>query len=388
MKQILPKLKELNKHLSFAKKHFTKSGFRHFTNYIDGLITINQKSVRQISKASIDENHHSQISYLLNEAKFEQNKLEQRYLKKIKYLFGKSQMILCLDDTLVERNGKKIEETQSHHNHNTNSFLTGHQYFTAILRSGNLIMPLFPQLYSKNTDSKIEMARNLVESLHNKLPLNYVLFDSWYSDKKLISKLITKKIHVICPIKTNRNICIEKWNWVKLSKFSKEKQDYKTHIIDENNYQIASYKTKLDGLPFFKMLVSKLWNEKTKKWSDNCHLISTNKRLNETQIIRLYSKRWAIETFHRDIKQNLGFASAFVRKKTAIVRHAIFVVLAYAVLKLFMFRRKKDMTLGESCEHIQNEEMNGFILEIIEIEDKEERISQFRDLFIRETAKV
>ena len=110
MKQILPKLKELNKHLSFAKKYFTKNGFRHFTNYIDGLITINHKSIKQISKASIDEKHHSQISYLLLNAKFEQDKLELRYIKKINYFFGKSQIILCLDYTLIERNGKKLKK--------------------------------------------------------------------------------------------------------------------------------------------------------------------------------------------------------------------------------------------------------------------------------------
>ena len=53
-----------------------------------------------------------------------------------------------------------------------------------------------------------------------------------------------------------------------------------------------------------------------------------------------------------------------------------------------MFQRKIDMTIGSSCKHVQDKEMDGFILEIIEIEDKKERISQFRDLFIRETAKV
>lgn len=61
MKQILPKLKELNKHLNFAKKAFTKGGFRHATTYINGLITINRKTVKKISQASIEENHHSAI---------------------------------------------------------------------------------------------------------------------------------------------------------------------------------------------------------------------------------------------------------------------------------------------------------------------------------------
>lgn len=388
MKQILPKLKKLNKHLNFAKKFFTKNGFRHFTNYIDGIITLNKKTIKQISVASLDEKHHSQISYLLNEAKFEQEKLEERYIKKIKFMFSKFPLILCLDDTLAKHEGKHIQETQSHHDHSTNGFITGHQFFTSIILAGNNMMPLFPKLYSKNTNSKIEMARDLIDYLHKKLPIKLVSFDSWYSDKQLISKLITKKIDVICAIKTNRKICINPWKWEKLSNFSNKEHKLKNYNIDEESYNIASYKTKLEGLPFVKMLISKLWNKKEKKWSDNFHLISTNKKFNVIKIIRLYSKRWIIETFHRDIKQNLGFAKAFVRNKTAIVRHAIFVVLAYAVLKIFMYKNGLEKTIGECCNYIQNKEMDGFVLEIIEIEDKWERINYFNEVFIRKTAKV
>ncbi len=77
MKQILPKLEELNKHLFFMKRTFTKRGFRHVTHYINGLITLNKKTVRQISRASIEEDHHSAINRILTEAKFKQELLEK-----------------------------------------------------------------------------------------------------------------------------------------------------------------------------------------------------------------------------------------------------------------------------------------------------------------------
>ena len=105
-------------------------------------------------------------------------------------------------------------------------------------------------------------------------------------------------------------------------------------------------------------------------------------------IIRRYRIRWFIETYHRDIKQNLGFAKVFLRKKEGIVRHSILASMAYAVLKLFMFFRGLSMTIGECCTYIQNKEMDGFIREMIEVEDRETRINLFEDLFIRRTAKV
>ena len=83
MKQILPELKELNKHLAFVKQAFSRRGFRHVVQYVDGLITLNKKTAKKISEASVEENHHSALSRLLTEASFKQEQLEQRYLKKI-----------------------------------------------------------------------------------------------------------------------------------------------------------------------------------------------------------------------------------------------------------------------------------------------------------------
>ena len=80
MIQILLKLQKLNSHLNFAKTSFTKSGFRHITNYINGLIAINKKTIKSISKNSPDEKNHNSIQKLLQNGKFDQNALEKRYI--------------------------------------------------------------------------------------------------------------------------------------------------------------------------------------------------------------------------------------------------------------------------------------------------------------------
>jgi hypothetical protein len=390
MKQILPKLKELNKHLSFAKKAFTKGGFRHVTNYINGLITLNKKTVKQISKSSLEEKHHSAIGRILREAKFNQEYLEQRYLKKIKYLCKWQYTSLILDDTLVKREGKNVEETQCYKDHSSNSYIVGHQFFTSLIFTPIIQLPLFPKLYSKNSDSKIEMAKDLIDKVILALPLYCVLFDSWYSDKKIIKKCLTKGVKVVCGIKANRKISLEKGEWEKLSLFSRNipEKKLKNYYIDEIKYKIANYKVKLNGVPPVEMLVSYEFNEKNKAWNAPFYLISTDLHDTPIGIIRQYNLRWLIETYHRDIKQNLGFASAYLQKGEGIVRHSIFVSLAYTILKLFMFHRGMKMTIGECCSYIQDKEMDNFIREIVEIEDRETRINFFEEVFIRETAQV
>jgi len=390
MKQILPKLEEINKHLTFAKKSFTKGGFRHFTAYIDGLITLNKKTVKQISKASIEENHHSAINRVLTEAKFEQELLERKYLKKIFYITKGQKVSLIFDDTLAEHNGKKIEETQSHKDHSSDSFITGHQFFTALIYTEIMQMPLFPKLYSKNTDSKIEMAKDTIDSICAYVNLFSVVFDSWYSDKKIIKKCMTRGIKVICAIKTNRIISTENGKWKYLASFSRgiSLKNMQNHIIDDETYKVKSVVAKLNGVPHVKIIISREWDELKKKWGKRFHLISTDAQDTPVQIIRHYRIRWCIETYHRDIKQNLGFAAAFFRKKEGIVRHAIFSTLAYAILKLFILCRGLKMTIGECCAYIQDNGMDNFIREIVEIEDTSERMNYFEKVFIRKSAKV
>lgn len=390
MKQILPRLKEVNKHLAFAKRSFTKCGFRHVTQYVDGLIALNKKTVQQISRASLEETHHSAISRLLTEASVKQQKLEDAYLGKAKYVMSRMKKTLLLDDTLAEHDGKKIEQTQRHFDHSNNDYITGHQFFTALIHTQLLQLPLFPQLYSKNTDSKIKMANDAIDRIHRLLHIDTVLFDSWYSDKDLIKKCRTKGMRVICPIKTNRVISFAKGAWISLKEFTDNLKTEKldNYFIDEKKYQIGSYMPKLNGIAPIKMIVSYEWRDDEKQWLDPFYLISTRPSDTPVEIIRTYRIRWHIETYHRDIKQHLGFAKSFVRKTQGIVRHSMLVALAYAILRLFMFSRGLDMTIGECITHIQDTEMDGFMREIIEIEDKQERINHFEEVFIRKTAKL
>ena len=65
----LPKIKEILNTLNFAKKAFTKGGFRHVQNYISGLISSNKKTVNKIAKSA--NKSHSSLNRILDEAKFE-----------------------------------------------------------------------------------------------------------------------------------------------------------------------------------------------------------------------------------------------------------------------------------------------------------------------------
>lgn len=382
---VLAELKEAIKHLKFCRNFFTKGGFRHAMNYISGLITLEKKTVKKIAKACPDEKS-SAMNRILTEAKFEKELFEERYLKKLRFMFGNSKIYVILDDTLVEHNGKLIEETQNHFDHNTNGYIKGHQFFTAILYTPHLQLPIFPELYSKNTDSKIEMANKLVNKLiQANIQIHTALFDSWYSDKDLIKTCLNAKIRVVCAIKTNRKIKLLKArNFYSLSFISKQirvKKLYECEIGDNKIYGTWSKEVWLNKLPLMRLVTSHEIIDN--KLSDRViHLISTNLKDTVEDVIKTYKIRWHIETYHRDIKQNLGFAKAFFRKKEGIVRHAIFIAIAYAILKLFMYTNGLVMTIGECCEHLKNKADYDLVKNLVEIEDKTTRINSFKKIFI------
>ena len=133
---------------------------------MSGLIGLAKKTVKTISASCADEKHSSALNRILNDAKFEKRLLEERYFKKICYLFRGFDIFLIIDDTLVPHDGKHIDESQEHFDHTSNSYIKGHQFFTGILYTSFLQLPLFPELYSKNTNSKIEMAATIHATSH------------------------------------------------------------------------------------------------------------------------------------------------------------------------------------------------------------------------------
>ncbi len=62
------------------------------------------------------------------------------------------------------------------------------------------------------------------------------------------------------------------------------------------------------------------------------------------EALRRYAKRWEIDAFYRDAKQNLGLEEYELRKLRGIRRHLTMVFIAHALLELGL---KRDATLGK-----------------------------------------
>ena len=376
MKQVLPESVDmLNSVISFAKKCFSKPQFKQVTKYVTGLITLQKKSISSINAASVKKQNQSSLNRFLTEAEWDEQKLEDRYAKKAQHEFGREKASLVIDDSLSKKTGKHIEETQYHKDHSGKGYVFGHQIVTALVKVREKAFPLFPKLYSKKTQSKIEFAKDLIAFADDKFRLKEVIMDSWYMSVELIKECLKRKLDVIGCVKSNRTAYFKLNEKEKLSKYYKslKKKDFTTFIIDDATYRIHEKIVRMKHIGFVKLLISREWNSDEKKWSRPFYLISTNTQKSSVQIIRTYAERWSIETFHRDIKQNLGLEAYQVRGRKGITRHLILVVLAYAVLKFWTCLQNVMWSIGEAIRYIQGKTFDDLVITIVEEPDLQKR---------------
>lgn len=71
------------------------------------------------------------------------------------------------------------------------------------------------------------------------------------------------------------------------------------------------------------------------KYKDEIVYIATNlTSISDAELIELYRKRWKVEEFHREAKQQLGLENIRMRNWQKLQNHVGFVCLFYAILSV------------------------------------------------------
>jgi hypothetical protein len=357
---------------------------------VGGLITLQNKTVDGISTAKVGKEGQSSLNRFLTEAPWDESALERKYHAQLRLVQGRQSAMLVIDDSLAKKTGKHIDDTQYHKNHvGGQKYIFGHQFVTAGLKFSGQFMPLFPRLYSKRTCSKIEFAKKIIEQSSEIFHVDKLLLDSWYMSKDIIKLALRRGSHVIGCLKSNRTAAFERGEWQKLSAYQKQlkTKNFTLYMIDDQSYRIHERIVRLQSIGFVKLLISRQWMAEDKKWSRPFYLISTDVSLSSVKIIRTYANRWSIETFHRDVKQHLGIEDCQLRGRRGIIRHLILATLAYAILKLWQFRKGIQWTIGETVRYIQGRVFDDLLITIVEENDLQKRW-ELIEPFISKTAKV
>ena len=222
---------------------------------------------------------------------------------------------LILDDTPIEKpHAQSLEGLQYVYSSTLGKTVRGFCTVTLLWTDGNLRIPIGIRLWRKDK-TKIELAIELISYARNQLKLKplFILFDSWYSSKKLLKRIINYRWYFISCVRRNRN-------------------------FDKQNIKKVAWRRNWKGIGFL------TGNIKVFAIKNGCKYFITNRlSLTRKELLDTYKMRSHIEEFHRILKQECSLISCQVASINAQEHHQWCAIFAFAVLEIE--RRRLNITI-------------------------------------------
>ena len=334
---------------------FSRPSFKLFSSFVIGFIQLGKEThtSSMVQSLSFSFLHRSLSSFtrFLGQNVWTMGEVAETALEQFFHTLqikAHSVLFFIVDDTIIQKSGKKIPRCAWHRDHAQKAYVFGHQWVLSALLYKDFLLPLWANLYHpKGTkgcgsfQTKITMAKKMLQTLRLPIPCKvYLLADSWYWAKQLAQLCRKYGYHMISQLKTT-SVLFMNGNKIKVTTLSTIDSAYREvsgFIYGKNKtLKIARFVGIIQGLGKVAVVVVK---EKRKKTS---YLVSTNLHLSALDIIKYYAKRWKIEQMIKDLKQRLGFGHYQVRNSQAIQRHVALVLLSYCVLILLkILQRLRD----------------------------------------------
>jgi IS4 transposase len=192
----------------------------------------------------------------------------------------------------------------------------------------------------KSTDVLVEMVSLAMTA---GTTARHLLVDSWFAFPATIRRVHALGMHTICMLKDTGKVTYELQGWPLTLKDlyrSVRKRCGRAKILAEVLVTIGPDE---HGNPVAAKIVF-VRDRRSKRW---LALLATDTTLTAEEIVKLYGRRWDIETFFKMAKSFLKLAKEFQsRSFDALVAHATVVCCRYIMLELSRRTTNDPRTLG------------------------------------------
>ena len=304
---------------------------------------------------------------------------------------ARKERYFVIDDTIVAKLGRKIENISYIFDHNRGRSVLGYCIVTMGLFTPHGFYPIdfayrfgkkrhtkSPEVigdprkssglrsYEAKHYSKLELALQMIQrAVENGIIPGYVMFDSWYACPSFIVKVlnIKKGIHVICRLKKNRIKYKYRGNEYTLTEiYHKVKKgftkDRKTGLLIKRVKVKIAKTGQVAVIVFSKGYrepeVDAISGRKKKKDENWVAFLSTDTQIHSATVIKKYVKRWPIEVCFKECKQMLDFGKEQSNDFNAQVFATTASFLRYNILN-YLNKHENHTTLGELFEYISDE---------------------------------
>jgi hypothetical protein len=287
----------------------------------------------------------------------------RQFAKALKRVNGLPWKILILIDSTLQHRASLHPENTHTFNHGK-GYVIGHQWTNIVLVLGDMLIPLRPiPFYSKRYCQTHDLTyqsehERVVEYLRALDLADYigaydrrevlVLADSGYDDKKIENAIANKGWNFIMALGTTRSVKSEalslttpasqqwchidtffrrhrrlKWNTIRLATNGNKRKRMNVRVRHTSGY--LRYVGKVE------LVCSELRNRPDGRRK---YLACNDLRATARQIVMGYRLRWAVELFHKTVKQHLGFEEVATHGFDAVISHVHWVYGAYILLHM------------------------------------------------------
>jgi SRSO17 transposase len=375
--------------LSAFRSVFSRPQLGHFGRYVTGLIACTNRTVQGINDVFLGHPDQSALNHFLTDSTWDDEKFNA-----VRYGFVRTRLeelglgrgILIIDDTISHHVGKHMEGAGWHYDASEGKSVWGHQLVTSHYVRQWLSLPLDFRIYIKeeqaieNFKTKLELATELVEqAVKRGIPFSCVVFDTWYFNVEFVRFLEGLGKDWVTRCKSNR-IVLSGGRRIPISEWAEglPKGEFERVVLEckdgsKEVYYACSRTVRMKGFEKRTRVVVSYSEEKFEKKEDPYFYCTNRLDWEVNRIMRTYARRFEIDAFYKDAKQNLGLEEYELRKIKGVSRHLQMILVAHTLLSLGPEDRAagKAMvyleTIGSACRRAFAEILRSFIQAVLEI---------------------
>ena len=360
IREIPTRIKSL---LSWYKKYFTRPQYKNFREFILGLIVSDSKTVQEIADCygRIDQ---SSLNRFFTSSDWDADKVNNMRIAQIKSKHQLKKGILICDPTHLKKFGKKMEYANYHYSGMTKKEEWGYLLVNSFFTDGQTEFPACADFYLRQEDvdqehhfkTLREICLAQLDYSLKKLPIWLFMADAGLYANFLIQDIRSRGLKYIIGTRITNKISIKGSKRVTIDEYlsTLTDNDFEKYDIEGETYFLHTTEMYERNIGKEKLIIC------YKEGDDEARISVTNllKQSNKT-LLHLLSKRWKIETWHRDAKQHLGLEGCQMRKFGAIQKVVCAILVAYTLILLIKDDvllkplKRALQTVGEGCRYVR-----------------------------------
>jgi hypothetical protein len=362
----------------------TEPARHHFAEYLTGLIVAENKTVSGIKREFAITTDQSCLNRWLTEVAWDVTVLNDRrlaWLQQAPQTRDSPRGVIAIDNTLVDHEGKLIEDVGWFWDHADERHVIAHDYLISnyVCTSG-AHYPIEWRRFKKR-DACIEEAFKdhtalcielIDDAVQRAIPGDFT-FDSSFTSAKVLNHIQSAQRAYVGDLKLNRKV-VDAGRAQKLQDVARQIPwaAKKPIRIGTRQYWYFSKQMRIPDVTHPVRIVL-FWRERGDQEASKA-LVSNRLGWEVIRMSLVYRHRWTgTETFHRDGKQQLGLGDCQVRSGEGQTRHVYLVSAAYSLLMRSLqqtrpqdWARRTLTTIGEACRAVKAETLAHMIDWVVE----------------------